>query len=236
VTETIRSPLSEIRAAFEQWLASEYRAGTRLVVLEGHMQSGKTTLTKEPFVLDAGPSLNLELDDFRKQPIPEIAYIDTIDRTALANRLRVALASAPVVIVQGAIAWPLVEPIAPAVGHGGIRRVYLKRMMRNKPDFWVDEDFICDPALLPSHEPRRSIHLYQAEQRPWLSADLVLERIEEGTPLVRSQLLKAMQRTFPCDVLQKVCGQRLRIGEHRTSSSSQAIKTCTGHYKPQFQF
>ena len=33
------------------------------------------------------------------------------------------------------------------------------------------------------HEPRRSIHQYQAQHRPWENVDLVLERIEEETSL-----------------------------------------------------
>src|SRR5262249_47940814 len=94
--------------------AVESRAGTQLVVLEGHMQSGKTTLTKKPFSVGAGQSVNIELDDFRNRPVPEIAYIDTIDQAALENELRAKLASAPLVIVQGAIAWPLVEPMITA--------------------------------------------------------------------------------------------------------------------------
>ena len=71
MTQIIRAPSSEIRAALEQWLATENRAGTRLVVLEGHMQSGKTTLTREMFALEAGQSANIELDVLRKFPIPE---------------------------------------------------------------------------------------------------------------------------------------------------------------------
>jgi|GEM_PF-3699160 len=143
------------------------------------MQSGKTTLTKQPFAVGARQSVNIELDDFREQPVPAIAYIDTIDRAAFENGLRTMLASAPLVIVQGAIAWPLIEPIAAELGDVRIRRVYLKRMMRNKSDFWADEDFIFDPEWWSTHEPRRSIHRYHAEQRPWESADLVLERVEE---------------------------------------------------------
>jgi hypothetical protein len=179
VTQIIRRPSSEIRGAFEQWLATENRAGTRLVVLEGHMQSGKTILTRDAFALEAGPSANIELDDLRKRPVPDLPYIETIDPAALENKLHAALASAPLVIVQGAIAWPIVEPITATLRDVRIQRVYLKRMMRNNPDFWADEEFICDPEWWSSHEPRRSIHQYHAQHRPWDNADLVLERIDE---------------------------------------------------------
>ena len=129
-------------------------------------------------MLDGGQSANIELDALRKTPVTDLPYIETIDRVAFENELRGALHSAPLVVVQGAIVWPLVEG---TLGFVRTRRVYLKRMMRNRPDFWADEDFIYDPEWWSSHEPRRSIHQYQARQRPWEKADLVLERIEEET-------------------------------------------------------
>jgi hypothetical protein len=92
--------------------------------------------------------------------------------------IRVALASALIVIVEGPIAWPLVESIA-EVERDRMRRVYLKRMMRLKPDFWTDEDYLNDPNCWPPTDYHRSIYQYHAECRPWLGADLVLERIED---------------------------------------------------------
>jgi hypothetical protein len=183
VTKTVRSLSAELRPVFEQWLAPECRAGARLVVLEGLTKSGKTTLTKQPFAVGARLSANVELDDFLKRPVPETtAYVDAIDRRAVDAAMRGAIASTPLVIVQGAIAWPLVQPVATALGNNCIRRVYLKRMMRLKPDFWTDEDFIFDPDWWPPDHFHRSIYRYHAEQRPWLSADLLLERIEDEPP------------------------------------------------------
>jgi hypothetical protein len=60
-----------------------------------------------------------------------------------------------------------------------IRRVYLKRMMRLKPNFWIDEDYLNNRNYWPRTDYERSIYQYHAERQPWLEADLVLERIED---------------------------------------------------------
>jgi hypothetical protein len=65
------------------------------------------------------------------------------------------------------------------VGPDRVRRVFLKRMMRLKPDFWVDEDYLNDPKHWPPTDFHRSIYQYHAKRRPWADAHLVLERIED---------------------------------------------------------
>jgi hypothetical protein len=62
--KTIRASSSDVRTAFAQWLGVEFRAGIKLVILEGLTSSGKTTLTKLPFDLDGRLSTNIEMDDF----------------------------------------------------------------------------------------------------------------------------------------------------------------------------
>jgi hypothetical protein len=53
-------------------------------------------------------------------------------------------------------------------------------MMRLKPDYWQDEDFLFDPEFPPPPTAfTRSIHRYHVEELPWRSADLILERIED---------------------------------------------------------
>jgi hypothetical protein len=75
------------------------------------------------------------------------------------------------------MAWPLIEPIAD-VSRDHIRRVYLKRMRHLQPDIWVEEDFLNNPNRWAPTDLHRSIYRSHAEHRPWLDADLVLERIE----------------------------------------------------------
>src|SRR5262249_39692359 len=60
--ETIQTPSSEMRAAFERWLATACRRGVRLVVLEGLTGSGKSFLTGRPFSIGAEHSANIEVD------------------------------------------------------------------------------------------------------------------------------------------------------------------------------
>jgi chloramphenicol 3-O-phosphotransferase len=176
---TIQAPSSEIRAAFEHWLATACRFGARAVVLEGLTNSGKSFLTERPFRVGAGQSANIEVDQFLRKPVPPMVhYPDAIDQAALHTAIQAALASMPVVVIEGPMAWPLVKPMA-EVGRDRVRRVYLKRMMRLKPDFWIDEDYLNDPNYWPPTDYHRSIYQYHAERRPWLAADLVLERIED---------------------------------------------------------
>jgi hypothetical protein len=178
--ETIQAPSSELRAAFEGWLASADRSGVRLVVLEGLTNSGKSFLTQRPFLVDSGQSANIEVDQFLRKPVPRtVHYPDAIDRRGLQSAIRAALASAPIVVIEGPMGWPLVDEPMAEVGRDRVRRVYLKRMMRLKPDFWVDEDYLNDPEKWPPTDYHRSIYQYHAEHRPWVNADLVLERIED---------------------------------------------------------
>jgi hypothetical protein len=83
----------------------------------------------------------------------------------------------PVVVIEGPMAWPLVERSWKL--DETIRRVYLKRMMRLKPNFWIDEDYLNNRNYWPRTDYERSIYQYHAERQPWLEADLVLERIED---------------------------------------------------------
>jgi hypothetical protein len=177
----IRIPSSKLRRAFARWLATACRAGARLIVLEGLTGSGKTTLTDRPFLVDGKRSRNIEIDQFFPEdtPIPlGSTYLDAINQQSLQARLRIAFASAaPVVVAEGPMAWPLIGPIAD-VSRDHIRRVYLKRMRHLQPDIWVEENFLHNPDRWPPSGFHQSIYRYHAEHRPWLDADLVLERIE----------------------------------------------------------
>ena len=182
--ETINTRSSKIRAAFEGWLQSEWRSGARLIVLEGLPKSGKTTLTKRPFRIDARRSVNIEIDRFfpHNVDLQRLSYVEAINRSALDRDMRAKLGSAsPVVVVEGPVAWPLIESIAAEfLERDCVRRVYLKRMLHLKPDFWVDEDLLEDPARWRPTNFDRSIYRYHA-QRPWCDVDLVLERVETAT-------------------------------------------------------
>jgi hypothetical protein len=186
MNQTIRASSSDVRAAFAQWLGVEFRAGIKLVILEGLTASGKTTLTKMPFDLDGIQSTNIEMDGFLPPRLEDDAmtYIAAIDRLTMLPRIEKALSEPSLVIIQGAIVWPLVESVAFRVN---VRRVYLKRMMHLLPDFWADEDFILEPEYWPPTGFHRSIYKYHEEQRPWLKCDLIIERIEERRAFIKQQ-------------------------------------------------
>jgi hypothetical protein len=177
---TIQAPSFEVRAAFENWLAAEFQAGTKLVILEGLTASGKTTLTKLPFTLENRPSKSIAVDDFLPTSVPDAThYLDAIDQSAMLREVEKALNEPSFVILEGAIVWPAAERLATKLGFNGVRRVYLKRMAHQIPEYWADEEFIFDPEWWPPTGFHRSIYKYHAEQRPWLECDLIIERIEE---------------------------------------------------------
>jgi len=91
----IRSSSSELRTAFEGWLASN---------------RCKTTLTKEPFVLPGAEGTeSIELDDQLCAPVAAtLPYPNGIDWSTASAAIDAAVNSSRIVIVVGAIVWPLV--------------------------------------------------------------------------------------------------------------------------------
>ena len=175
----IRCSSADIHSIFEDWVASESAADARLVVLEGAMGSGKSDLTKEPIVVGDRQSANIEVDHFARGANNDQSYLNSVKRVSLAAAMKASLAMSPVVIVQGAIVWPLVQGIVEEIGAARVRRVYLKRMKWSNPDRWHDGSQFLEAAA-PRHlgEYSNSIDRYHRDHQPWRGADLILERIE----------------------------------------------------------
>jgi hypothetical protein len=174
--QTFRAQSSEIRDVFGRWLRAECTAGARFIVLEGLMRSGKSYLTEHPFALGTGQSVNIELDRFLRAPVnPDTEYMDAIDVDAAITTIMKAYRIAPLVIADGPMAWPVVRPILHEIPSPEVRRVYLKRMSSSHPDRWPDGEFLYE--FEPPGVYFQSINRYHATERPWLVADVVLERI-----------------------------------------------------------
>jgi hypothetical protein len=173
--QEIRADSSEIRTEFAKWLAQERLAGARLVILEGLMKSGKSELTKEPETLS--PSSNtIELDKFIRKPAnPETPYLSAIDIEAANQAIKQAMATAPLVIAEGAMAWPVTQQAREEVSPKVIRRVYLKRMSARNPNEWEELEF-AQTEVKWRGEYFLSIDRYHVETKPWFAADLILER------------------------------------------------------------
>jgi hypothetical protein len=174
--QTFRAESSEIRNVFEQWLTAECAAGVRVLVLEGLMNSGKSRLTEQPFVIGTRQLVNIELDRFLRRPVdPDTEYLDAFDIDAATATVMEAYRTAPLVIAEGPIGGPVVQRILQEIPRHEVRRVYLKRMSPRNPDEWEDFEFL-------QRHPRptaygRSIARYHATERPWLLADVIFERI-----------------------------------------------------------
>jgi hypothetical protein len=172
---TIRVLSNEIRPTFEHWLETERGTGARVIILEGLMESGKSSLLERPF----GSSTNVDLDTFLRRSVAStVSYVDAIDNVTFEATSRPALDSSQMTLIGGAIAWPIVQQLH--LSREICRRVYLKRMMALAPDVWQDERVLNNRTMWPSSNFSSSIYRYHAEQRPWLESDLVVERIEDA--------------------------------------------------------
>jgi hypothetical protein len=176
----IRCQSADVLTAFERWLTAESAGDIWLVILEGAMLSGKSSLTKEPISLDERQTTCIGVDQFvRDDADNDQGYLDNVKRAPLAAAIQAGLATSPIVIVEGAMVWPLVQGIIEEVGSDRVRRVYLKRMKWSEPDRWHDgSQFIEAAAPRYLGEYSNSIDRYHRDHQPWRAADLVLERIE----------------------------------------------------------
>jgi hypothetical protein len=179
MSRVIRSSSADVRSIFEGWVASESAAGARLIVLEGAMGSGKSCLTREPIILGDRQSANIRVDHFIHNASNDEGYLDGVKHVRLAAAMQAGIAGSPIIIVEGAVVWPLAQNIVDEISAARVRRAYLKRMKWSNPDRWHDASQFLE-ATPPRHlgEYSNSIDRYHRDQQPWLSADLVLERIE----------------------------------------------------------
>jgi hypothetical protein len=102
-----------------------------------------------------------------------------VKRAPFAAAMKTGLATSPIIIVEGAVVWPLVQDTVDEISAARVRRVYLKRMKWSTPDRWHDGAQFLEGAS-PRHlgEYSNSIDRYHRDHQPWRAADLVLERIE----------------------------------------------------------
>jgi hypothetical protein len=176
VAPPFRVQSSEIRDVFGRWLTAECSAGVRFVVLEGLMHSGKSYLSEQPFALSTGQSTNIELDQFLRALVnSDTEYMDAIDIDAAIATIMEKYRTAPLVIAEGTMAWPVVRRVLQEIPSDEVRRVYLKRMSSNYPDRWPDGEFLYESE--PPGVYFQSINRYHRTEQPWLVADAVFERI-----------------------------------------------------------
>lgn len=136
-------------------------------------------------MLDGRPSDNIELDKFfPTQPSGDTEYMLAIDIEGASAAIRQALDTAPLVIVEGPMAWPVTEIIRAGMPTDSVRRVYLKRMSKRNPDEWEELEF----AQMENDGRGKyfaSIDRYHVKQQPWQCADLILERTGREDDLSR---------------------------------------------------
>lgn len=163
-----------ILPAFKRWVDEQRALGARLVILEGLPGAGKSTLTRT-----AGEG-GIDLDEFLPdaQTDGETSWLDLVLAGGAINAVCAKLSQHNVVVVCGVQAAPALEAVARELGSDAVRRVYIKRVtVLNGQVFWDDGVGLLEHAAT-SRPYFKSIYEHHGRERPWHSADLVIERVD----------------------------------------------------------
>lgn len=177
ILRTITSSGEELLDAVFGWLSELQRDGIRLAVLEGLPGAGKSTLLeklKSEFV----SWYLIELDDFLRKPEDQgRAWTDLVIERGTLTAIGKWLSEGPT-LVEGPAAWPVVREWMAHQGEAPrVARAYFKRVTRyGDVVFWDDGEGLAEHA--ESHQTFfASIYRYHADEQPWLTADIVLQRV-----------------------------------------------------------
>lgn len=165
------------------WLTVRMQAGSTLLVIEGLPQSGKTTLAAA--LGHSLPASLVHLDDvLPKGELFQESWIDAVIRFGGRERLIAAVTAQPnVVIIEGACAGEIVRRTN--LQPGPHVTIYTKRLSRSGGVVeWNDGSWLNRAADLSElgivRAPfMQSIDDYHHQHQPWLTADLVVARIDE---------------------------------------------------------
>lgn len=171
---TLRLFDHQIARSFLDWAAKQRESGVRLICVEGLPCSGKSWLLKK--ALDA-KFRGIELDRLLPKDAPaSISWVDQVRAGGAVQSILDALDECDCVVVDGPAAWLVVEPVVEKLGRPAARRLYLKEMSIGGGLIEWDEDeplkraATCEPYW-------RSIYEHHGKDRPWLHADLIIERV-----------------------------------------------------------
>lgn len=174
---TLRLSDREIIPSFLEWATNQRGSGVRLICVEGLPLAGKSWLLQGS--LDAG-FRGIELDCFLRKPAcSTTSWVEQVKAGGAIQSIRAALDSCDCVLVEGPAVWPLVMPEVEGLGQSAVRRVYLKEMSKAGGIIeWLEGEGLLDHAAR-SNSYWRSIYEHHGSDRPWLSADLIIERVPE---------------------------------------------------------
>lgn len=166
-----------ISRIFSEWARQQLGQGVRLISLEGLPSSGKSYLLQN---FDDNKFGRIELDALLPKCAPSIvSWADQINRTDAKAFVLNEIDNHECLIVEGPAAWLILKPIAHQIGIGKTRRLYLKRVSKyGDLVIWGDGEGLAEHAAA-STRYFQSIYEHHANDRPWESADLIIERISE---------------------------------------------------------
>lgn len=163
------------------WVTGKVRSGSRVLLIDGLPGSGKTALAQElQGALDGARVVHLDafLRRGREGALP---WSDAVIRGDAAREIRDAVSAAGgLAIIEGACASEVWERVAPAPELAVVRIYARKLSVSGGLVSWTDGEWL-DPEALGIRRSAfmQSIDDYHRARRPWLSADLVVSRIDE---------------------------------------------------------
>ena len=174
---TLRLSDREIIPSFLEWATNQRDCGARLICVEGLPGAGKSRLLKGSLDADFR---GIELDCLLRQTACHTtSWVEQVKAGGAIQSIRAALDSCDCVLVDGPAVWPLVMPVVEDLGQSAVRRVYLKRMSIGGGVIeWLEGEGLLDHAAR-SNAYWQSIYEHHGSDRPWLSADLIIERVPE---------------------------------------------------------
>ena len=177
MSKTVRLRDSEVVPLFMTWATVQRKSGVRLICMEGLSCAGKSWLRKH-FLNKNFRSV--ELDSFLPKPAQHTtSWIEQVNAIDAVQFIRSALGECDCVFVEGPVVWPVVTPVVQDLGRSVVRRVYLKRVLnRGGVVYWDAGEGLLELAETRAQYPK-SILEYHGNNRPWCSADLIIERMEE---------------------------------------------------------
>ena len=177
VIPVIRAEDSRLKALVSDWLNDNLKPSVNMIVIEGLPCSGKSTLQANLSIDDA---YKFELDQYLPSPCSaETKWIDHILQSKAIRDIENSCAARSRTLIEGPAAGLLLQELSPKPDRQNILRIYIKEMSTSGGQItWFGHEFLKDFAA--ERRPFwKSIYDHHHVDKPWMQADLVVERIPE---------------------------------------------------------
>jgi hypothetical protein len=175
----IRAGDSRLKALVSNWLNDNLKPSVNMILIEGLPYSGKSTLHASLSLDDA---CKFEFDQYLPSPCSaETRWIDYILQSKAIRAIENSCATRSRTLIEGPAAGFLLQELSPKPDRHNMLRIYIKEMSTSVGQItWFGREFLKDFAA--ERRPFwRSVYDHHDVDKPWMQADLVIERIpDEG--------------------------------------------------------